>query len=169
MADDLVSPDPDNSLSSVTAEAVTDERELSGPQFEDGSPVPRALLNRLACDSEINRIIFGPQSQVLDVGRAERTFVGPRRTAIVARDKHCRYPPCTAPPALCEGHHLRHWARDHGDTSVRNGILLCYFHHDLVHRRGIDIRRDGDSWTFTDRHGNRIVSGTGTGTGVGAA
>src|SRR5215213_4994159 len=45
-------------------------------QFEDGTPIPRALLDRLACDSEITRIIFGPHSQVLDVGRAERTFTG---------------------------------------------------------------------------------------------
>ncbi|WP_186816435.1 DUF222 domain-containing protein [Cellulomonas aerilata] len=30
------------------------------PQLEDGTPIPRALLDRLACDSEIQRIIFGP-------------------------------------------------------------------------------------------------------------
>ena len=115
------------------------------------------LLNRLACDSEVNRIIFGPQSQVLDVGRTERTFTGPRRTALIARDKHCRYPTCTAPPALSEGHHVRHWARDHGSTSVDNGILLCWYHHDLVHRRGIEIHRARDRWVFTDRHGRDIA------------
>ena len=69
--------------------ALTGEAIGGGPRFEDGTPVPRALLDRLACDSEINRVIFGPQSQVLDVGRAERTFKGPRRAAVVARDRHC--------------------------------------------------------------------------------
>ena len=134
----------------------SDAGALSGPQFEDGTPIPRVLLDRLACDSEINRIIFGPQSQVLDVGRTERTFIGARRTAVVARDKHCRYPTCTAPPPLCEGHHVDQWARDHGSTSVDNGILLCWFHHDLVHRRGIGIRWDKGRWVFTDRHGYEI-------------
>ncbi len=126
------------------------------PQLEDGTPIPRLLLDRLACDSEINRVIFGPQSQVLDVGRTERTFTGPRRTALIARDKHCQYPTCTAPPALSEGHHVEHWARDRGATSVDNGILLCWHHHDLVHRRHIEIRRRDGRWIFTDRHGEEI-------------
>jgi len=126
-------------------------------QFEDGTPIPRALLDRLACDSEITRIIFGPHSQVLDVGRAERTFTGPRRDALIARDKHCRFPTCTAPPPLSEGHHVKHWRRDHGPTSVAKGILLCYHHHDLVHRKGIEIERRGDTWVFIDRHGREIT------------
>ena len=132
-------------------------------QFEDGTPIPRALLDRLACDSEITRIIFGPHSQVLDVGRAERTFTGPRRDALIARDKHCRFPTCTAPPPLSEGHHVKHWRRDHGPTSVANGILLCFHHHDLVHRKGIEIERRGDTWIFIDRHGREITDDTATG------
>lgn len=130
---------------------------LAGPQFEDGTPVPRALLDRLACDSELGRIVFGADSQVLDVGRAERTFTDRKRTAIIARDGHCRYPTCTAPPALSEGHHTRHWSRDHGSTDVRTGILMCWYHHDYVHRVGIEIRwREGGGWVFTDRNGEMV-------------
>ncbi len=150
---------PDGSLRTppcVSAAALTGDAVAGEPQFEDGTPVPRSLLDRLACDSEINRVIFGPQSQVLDVGRAEQTFKGPRRAAIVARDKHCRYPGCTAPPVLCEGHHIHHWARDHGNTAVDEGILLCWHHHSLVHRRGIEIHRRDRQWVFLDRHGIRI-------------
>ena len=116
------------------------------------------MLDRLACDSAINRVIFGPRSQILDVGRAERTFTGPRRAAIIARDKHCRYPGCTAPPVLCECHHIRHWARDHGSTAVNEGVLLCWHHHDLVHRRHIEIHRRRTHWVFTDHHGHEITT-----------
>ena len=108
----------------------------------------------------INRYVFGPDSEILDVGRAERTFTGARRSAIIARDKHCRYPGCTAPPAISEGHHVKHWSRDHGDTSVANGILLCWFHHDHVHKRNIDIRRANGEWIF-ERNGVRIDSSLG--------
>ena len=72
---------------------------------ESGTPIPRWVLDRLACDSEVTRVVFGPQSQVLDVGRSQRTFTGPRRRALDARDGGCRAPGCHAPPRLCEGHH----------------------------------------------------------------
>jgi len=136
---------------------LTAEDLLAGPQFENGTPVPRVLLDRLACDSELGRIIFGPDSQPLDVGRTERTFTDRKRTAIIARDRHCQYPTCTAPPAISEGHHTRHWARDHGSTDVRTGILMCWYHHDYVHRVGIEIRwRETGGWAFTDRHGETV-------------
>jgi hypothetical protein len=149
----LVSAGPTRTPSYATAAMFTGDAPAGAPHFLDGTPVPRALLDKLACDSQINRVIFGPKSQVLDVGRAERTFTGPRRAAIIARDKHCRYPTCTAPPALSEAHHVDHWARDHGATSVDNGILLCWHHHSLVHRRGIEIHRRSGRWVFLDRHG----------------
>ncbi|GAA2720635.1 HNH endonuclease signature motif containing protein [Cellulomonas aerilata] len=135
---------------------LTPQTVANGPQFADGTPVPRILLDRLACDGELNRYIFGPGSEVLDVGRAERTFTGARRNAIIARDRHCRFPGCTAPPAICEGHHVRHWSRDHGNTGVDNGILLCWYHHDHVHRRGIEIHTRTGRWTFTDATGREV-------------
>jgi hypothetical protein len=138
-------------LATMTPEAV-----FNGPQFEDGTPISRLLLDKLACDGEVNRIIFGPSSEVLDVGRAQRTFTNARRDAIIARDRHCQYPRCTAPPRISECHHVKHWTRDHGDTSVTNGILLCHYHHDVVHRRRIGIHRCGNRWVFTDPDGREL-------------
>ena len=122
-------------------------------RYEGGTPVPRHVLDRLACDSAWARVIFGPGSQVLDAGRTQRTYTGPKRSAVIARDLHCRYPGCTAPPAISEVHHTRHWARDHGSTAVDEGILLCWHHHELTHRRGIQIARQAGGWSFLDRNG----------------
>ncbi|NMR21368.1 HNH endonuclease signature motif containing protein [Cellulomonas fimi] len=123
--------------------------------FEDGHPVPRAVLDKLLCDSEVTRIVFGPDSQLLDVGRTRRTYTGHLRRAIVARDQHCQYPTCHAPPRRCEAHHTEHWARDHGSTDATTGVLLCWHHHERVHEQGTEIRwrPDGGGWDFTDRHG----------------
>ncbi|WP_369375361.1 DUF222 domain-containing protein [Promicromonospora sp. Populi] len=123
------------------------------------SVLPRSLFRRLACDSAITRVVFGPEGSVLDVGRAHRTVTGQMRRAVIARDRHCVYPGCDQPPSRCEVHHaIRHWA-DGGETSVANSALLCYHHHDLVDTTGITMRwreRVG-GWAFTDRHGRPIA------------
>jgi len=131
---------------------------LDAATFEDGQPVPWAVLRRLLCDGEISRMVFGPDGQILNVGRTKRTYRKHLRRAIIARDKHCQYPSGSAPPPLCEVHHSKHWCRDHGDTDVTAGVLLCYYHHVVVHNTGIEIGwKIGGGWAFTDRHGSLIL------------
>ncbi len=55
-----------------------------------GQPIPTSILARLACDSEISRVVFGPEGDLLDVGRAHRTYSGQQRRAVIARDRSCR-------------------------------------------------------------------------------
>jgi hypothetical protein len=74
-------------------------------------------------------------SEVLDAGRATRTFTAAQVRSIVARDVHCIWPGCDIPAAWAEAHHVWHWA-DGGPTSVDNGVLLCGRHHDRVHLFG---------------------------------
>jgi hypothetical protein len=124
----------------------------------DGTPIPPSVLARLACDSEVSRVVFGPDSQVLDVGRAERLYTRALRRAVVARDAHCAYPGCYQPPALCEVHHVRHWAAHGGETSIGNGVLLCWWHHDVAHRRHLTIQRNHPTarWEFYEPDGSPI-------------
>ncbi|MDR7380996.1 HNH endonuclease signature motif containing protein [Promicromonospora iranensis] len=125
-----------------------------GPVFtETGDRAPRALLRRLACDSAVTRIVFGPDGAVLDVGRAQRTVTGQMRRAVIARDQHCVFPGCDQPPSRCEVHHaITHWAHG-GNTSVSNSALLCWYHHQLVDTQGITMHWTGkptDTGTTTD-------------------
>lgn len=66
------------------------------------------------------------------------------RKAIEARDRHCTFHPCQAPPTWCHTHHLTPFSRG-GPTSEANGTLLCGRHHRHVHAHG---------WTghLTDGH-----------------
>jgi len=41
--------------------------------------------------------------------------------------------------------------------AVSRGILLCTFHHPVVHNRGIHIDRHHGRWRFTDRNGHQIT------------
>ncbi|MEU4360776.1 DUF222 domain-containing protein [Promicromonospora sp. NPDC023987] len=156
--------------SAVGTMTVSGLLSAGGPVFtETGGRAPRALLRRLACDSAITRIVFGPDGAALDVGRAQRTVTGQMRRAVIARDEHCVYPGCDQPPSRCEVHHaVTHWA-DGGQTSVANSALLCWFHHQLVDAKGIVMQWTGKpktdvgagalletGWAFTDAHGHRI-------------
>ncbi|MBN9374931.1 MAG: DUF222 domain-containing protein [Cellulomonas sp.] len=138
---------------------VADVERFAVAEVLGAGPIPAGVLARLACDSEVSRIVFGPDSQVINVGRAERTYAGPRRKAVIARDGHCRYPGCTAPPALGEIHHIDQWVRDHGETDINAGILLCWYHHDLIHRLHVEIRPSpGGGWLFLTRRGTPVTA-----------
>jgi hypothetical protein len=63
--------------------------------------------------------------------------------ALIARDKHCRFPGCDRPVAWTQGHHLKHWA-DGGPTLIFNLALLCGRHHHLTHEGGIRLEWGAD-------------------------
>jgi hypothetical protein len=87
---------------------------------------------RICCDATISRLITGPASEILDAGRATRTFTAAQTRAITARDRHCQWPGCDRPAPWCDTHHIRHWA-DGGPTNLDNAVLLCGRHHDRTH------------------------------------
>jgi hypothetical protein len=99
---------------------------------ETGEDLYAAAVRRMACDAHIIPIVLGAGSEVLDVGRHQRLVTPALWKALVARDRHCRFPHCTRPPVMCHAHHIVHWC-DGGETSLLNTILLCGHHHRLVH------------------------------------
>ena len=99
---------------------------------ETGEQVSPDTARRMACDADLIPIVLGTGSEVLDVGRHQRLATAAIWKALVARDRHCRFPGCTRPPLMCHAHHLQHWI-DGGPTSLENLLLLCSTHHRLVH------------------------------------
>jgi hypothetical protein len=78
------------------------------------------------------------------------------RRAVVARDRHCRFPGCDRPSAWCDAHHVVHWA-DGGATSVENLLLLCRRHHRMIHaRRGFGVEIVDGRPVFTRPDGSPI-------------
>jgi len=55
-----------------------------------------------------------------------------------------------------DAHHIVHWA-DGGETSMDNLVLLCRYHHRLVHEGGFGLRAlPGGKFEFTNPDGLRI-------------
>lgn len=96
-------------------------------------------FRRLSCDAEIQRLVLGPQSQPLDIGRSTRVVPEHIRTALHRRDGGCVMPGCRRPPGWCEAHHVEHWSTG-GRTSVGNLVLLCTRHHHELHNDSWRIR-----------------------------
>ncbi|ORM08330.1 HNH endonuclease signature motif containing protein [Prescottella equi] len=94
-------------------------------------PLSIATARRLACDCHLTPIVMD-DGVPLNLGRTSRTVSKKQRRALIARDHGCAFPGCGAPPAHCEGHHIKHWA-DGGPTDLDNLVLLCRYHHQLLH------------------------------------
>jgi hypothetical protein len=117
---------------------------LAGGTHEtlNGNIINVDTLRQLACDASISRIILGPDSEILDIGRKTRAWTVAQRRAIIARDRHCQGPGCDRDARWCDIHHLDHWANG-GKTDITKGVLLCRWHHTTEHQTGhIRSRRD---------------------------
>jgi len=106
-------------------------------------PISSKIIERLACDSNITRVLLDSESAVIDVGRAKRVVSGPARRALNARDGCCRWPGCDRPPSLSAAHHVVHWVHG-GTTDLDNLILLCFRHHWMVHEGKWQLVRSDD-------------------------
>ncbi len=128
----------------VTAPLATLRREPQAPagELEWAQPIPETV-RRLACDASLTRVLLGPDSEPIDVGRASRTVPPALRRALVLRDRGCRFAGCARPPAWTDGHHLTHWAAG-GETNLANVVLLCRWHHRRVHEEGWQLVRGED-------------------------
>ena len=104
-------------------------------ELDDGTPISRQTLSRLACGAELVPVLVDDLGNPLDVGRTHRLHTAKQRIALAERDRGCTLPGCTAPVSWCEAHHLTAWEHG-GHTTVDDGALLCPNHHHHVHATG---------------------------------
>ena len=89
-------------------------------------PISIESVERLVCSGSTLTIRVDAAGQPLDLGREHRLHNRNQRIALAARDGGCRMPGCDRPPSWCEAHHIEHWGRDHGGTSVEDGTSYKY-------------------------------------------
>ena len=124
---------PDGSLFAVDGVAWT----------EWMGPLSLKAARLLSCDSIYTPIVLDENGAPLDLGISTRTVTKRQRKALVARDRGCAFPGCGAPPSWCEGHHIVHWSVG-GPSDMGNLVLLCGFHHRLLHHSDWEIEMGAD-------------------------
>jgi hypothetical protein len=119
--------------------------------LDDGTRVSAETFRRVSCDSVLVAVTAGADGRVLDVGRKTRSVPVAIRRALWSRDRGCRFPMC-ANRRFVHAHHVEHWAHG-GPTSLDNLVLLCSFHHRLLHEGGfrMSLAANGAQRFFTSR------------------
>ncbi|HMT90334.1 MAG TPA: HNH endonuclease signature motif containing protein, partial [Dermatophilaceae bacterium] len=74
----------------------------------------------------------GGPSQILDLGRQNRFFNEPQRTALATIYETCAAEDCDRPYAWSELHHEDPWSRG-GLTDLDKAVPLCGYHHRKMH------------------------------------
>jgi hypothetical protein len=109
-------------------------------------PVSIETIERHLCDTGTIGVMFDDDGSCLNVGKEQRLFTQRQRIGLALRDGGCRIGHCDRPPSWCEAHHIDYWGRDDGKTDIADGILLCRFHHMLIHNNHWTIRRDASRY-----------------------
>ncbi len=131
---------------------IVEERTLATRRgsalLEDSlSTITFEKLDEYLCEGGTVAVTVDDSGDIINFGREQRLFTSRQRAALAVRDGGCRFPGCEKPPSWCEAHHVVFWERDRGKTDLDNGILLCRYHHMLMHSTSWQIqRRGGGFW-----------------------
>ncbi|GAB3607348.1 hypothetical protein GCM10027413_27570 [Conyzicola nivalis] len=110
------------------------------------APISLETVERLTCGGDLRTVTIDSFGQPLDVGKEQRFFTPKQRIALAVRDGGCLFGDCDRPPSMTEAHHINFWKRDDGRTDLKDGVLLCKFHHLLCHNNGWEIERVGTEY-----------------------
>jgi hypothetical protein len=130
----------------MTLEGLKNELGAPPADLELSLPISTRTAERIACDCTMSRVLLAG-SMVIDVGRATRTVSPPMRRALRVRDKGCRFPGCDRQVNWTNPHHIVAWSRG-GPNNLPNMVLLCFFHHRLVHEGGWQVVKSGREFRF---------------------
>ncbi len=141
----------------VTIDHATLTGQVEGWGLLEGAiPLSAAAVRRLACEAELIPVVLGGDSEILDIGRASKSWTRAQRRAARLRDGGCTFPGCQAGLKRCELHHIDYWSRG-GATSLHNSAHLCAFHHWLLHHTDWQLARHTDgTLVFTAPDGHEL-------------
>ena len=105
---------------------------VGAAHLDTGHDLSASQARRLACGAGIVPAVLGGQSQLLDLGRAQRFFTEAQRVALALTYDSCAAEHCDRPYAWTEHHHQDPWATG-GATDLDNAVPLCGYHHQRVH------------------------------------
>ena len=126
-------------------------------EIENGPVIHPDVASRLSCDCRLQFVLTDKQGNALGIGRTSRNIPLWLMRQLRYRDRHCTFPGCDR-KRHAEGHHIRHWEQG-GPTELDNLILLCFYHHRLVHEFGWSVKLVGSEVNWYRPGGKRYEPG----------
>jgi hypothetical protein len=126
------------------AAAVASGPRIAGSwaEIESGPVIHPEAARRLCCTARIQAMIEDANGEAIAMGRVSRDPSAAMMRQLKFRDRHCQFPGCGSTRYL-QAHHIRWWSSG-GTTDLDKLVLLCTFHHKLVHEHGWRLTRDPD-------------------------
>jgi len=138
-----IAADADADRATVVIHASLDALEgRRNAETEHGAILPPEALQRLACDARVQVVAENDAGDAVGFGRTRREPSAAMLRQLRHRDRGCRFPGCGS-TAFANAHHIVWWSRG-GATDLDNLVLICGFHHRLVHEHGWRVERTFD-------------------------
>lgn len=122
----------------TTPEQLAGEAAAGAAVTTAGALVHWGTLTRLSCDAGFDQVALDQGGRVLSMTSRGRLATPAQLLALAARDLGCVWPGCSAPPALCEAHHVI-WSRGGPTSTTRQEQVRPLGPHDAT---GAQASRD---------------------------
>jgi hypothetical protein len=137
LADDA---DPDRATVVVHARLADLDDTRGSAEIEGGGRIDPETARRLLCDARVQTVLEDQNGEPMRLGRLSREPSASMIRLLRYRDVECTFPGCGA-RRFTQAHHIVWWG-DGGTTDLDNLVLVCFFHHRLVHEHGWAVRHD---------------------------
>ncbi len=94
-----------------------------------------ALASMLCCDARVQAVLHDHEGHAVGLGRATRNVSEWLKRQLRRRDGECCSFPGCQQKRFVDGHHIWPWKWG-GPTDLDDLVLVCKFHHKLVHLHG---------------------------------
>jgi hypothetical protein len=158
MCSRAIAEDQDPDRATIVVFAELDALLTGGNGKVENGPVLHAdTILRLACDARIQTTLRDGKGHVVGIGRADRNVPRWLQRQLRYRDDRCTFPGCEAKWFL-HAHHIRHWIKG-GPTDLDNLVLVCHWHHKLVHEGNWNVVLDDNEINWYRPDGRRFEPG----------
>lgn len=137
--------DPDRATVVVHAQLGALVGDDPGCEIEGGPAIDAETARRLLCHARSQTVIEDRMGEPIGFGRVSREPSASMMRQLRYRDFGCTFPGC-GDRRFAQAHHVVWW-RHGGRTDLDNLLLVCTFHHRLVHEHGWTVRREPDGTT----------------------
>jgi hypothetical protein len=132
-------------------------QDQGGAELESGGVLHPETTRRLLSGARVQVVIEDDEGTALGMGRLSGEPSAAILRQLRYRDRECRCPGCGA-RRFTQAHHVRWW-RHGGRTDLDNLVLVCSFHHKLVHELGWSLRLEGGAVRWFRPDGNPYRAG----------